>query len=99
MLSGVRIFVETIVTSMTVPDSPPALMKSPALKGRKIRSMMPPAKFCTVPESAIPIAIPPAVSRAAKEVVSTPRVPMVARKRRTVREMLTKDEMKEASVR
>ena len=35
-------------------------MKSPALKGLKASSMIPPAKFCTVPERAIPTAKPPA---------------------------------------
>ena len=36
---------------------------------------MPPAKFWTVPLRAMPMAIPPAASRAARELVFTPRVP------------------------
>ena len=46
-------------------------MKSPALKGLNASNISPPAKFCTVPDSAIPIAIPPAASNAANEVVFT----------------------------
>ena len=64
-------------------------MKSPVLNGRKIRSMIPPAKFCTVPFNAIPIAIPPPASRAAREVVSIPNVPTVVMISMIVRAMLT----------
>ena len=60
---------------------------------------MPPAKFCTVPDSAMPIAIPPAASSAASEVVFTPRVDTVTMISSTVREMLTSEVMNEASVR
>ena len=77
-------------TSLTVPLTPWVVMKSPALKGLKIRRMIPPAKFWTVPLKAIPIAIPPAARMAASEVVLIPRVPMVMSIRMTVRVMLTR---------
>ena len=98
-MSGVSTLVETIVTSITVPETPEAVTKSPALNGLNISNIIPPAKFCTVPDNAIPIAIPPAVSRAANEVVSTPSVPMVASTRSTVSVILTRDEINVAKVR
>ena len=89
LLSTVTSVVLTMVTSLTVPEKPCASMKSPALKGRKTRIMIPPAKFWTVPFSAIPIAIPPPASKAANDVVSTPRAPTVTMIRIIVSAMLT----------
>ena len=76
-LSGVVRLVLTIDTAVTVPEYPWASMKSPALKGLNASIIMPPAKFCTVPLKAMPMAIPPAASSAAIEVVLMPRVPIV----------------------
>ena len=45
--------------------------------------MMPPAKFCRVPLRAMPTAMPPAASRAAREVVLMPRVLTVRMMSRT----------------
>ena len=59
---------------------------------------MPPAKFCTVPLRAIPIAIPPAASTAASDVVFTPSVLTVIMISRTVREMETRLLIKVARV-
>ena len=64
-------------TSSTVPEYPPTSTKSSALNGLNSMIMMPPAKFCTVPLSAIPMAIPPPASNAAIEVVSIPNAPIV----------------------
>ena len=58
--------------------------------------MMPPAKFSTVPLSAMPIATPAAAIRAAMEVVSTPRVLMDMMISRMVRPIVVKLIMKEA---
>ena len=45
LLSVVRSFVLTMLTSLTVPENPCASMKSPALNGLKTSSIIPPAKF------------------------------------------------------
>ena len=59
----------------------------------------PPAKFCSVPLSAMPMAMPPAASRAAREEVLTPSAPTATMIRMTVRAMDTKLEMNEAIAR
>ena len=98
LLSGVRIFVAVIFTSTTLPMMPCASMKSPALKGLKASNMIPPAKFCTVPDSAIPIAKPPAARSAAIEVVSTPSVLIEITISKTMSEMVTNEVTNEAIV-
>ena len=74
-------------------------MKSPALNGLKASSMIPPAKFCTDPESAIPIAKPPAASRAAIEVVSIPSVLMEMTISNMITDILTNEMINDAMVR
>ncbi len=49
----------------------------------------PPAKFCKLPDSAIPTATPAEAKRAAKEVVSTPKALTTMIIRRIVSEILT----------
>ena len=60
--------------------------------------MMPPAKFWTVPLIAMPMAMPPAASRAAREVVLMPRVPIITMMRMIHRMAVTRLWMKEVSV-
>ena len=98
LLSGVVRVVLTMDTVFTVPIYPCASMKSPDLKGLNARIIMPPAKFCTVPLRAMPIAIPPAARSAASEVVFTPRVLMETIISSTVRVMDTRLNTKDASV-
>ncbi len=71
-LSGVLRVVVKIPISATVPLEPPATTKSPFLKGRKISSITPAAKFESVPCRARPMARPAAPSTATSEVVSIP---------------------------
>ena len=97
LLSVVVSFVLKIFTSETVPEYPFSVsMKSPALNGLKTSIMMPPAKFWTVPLSAMPMAIPPAASRAASDVVFTPSVPTVMTTSIMVSDMLVRLSTKEA---
>ena len=87
-----------ILTSITLPNTPCASTRSPALKGLKASDIRPPAKFCTVPDSAIPIARPPAASSAAREVVSTPSVLMEITTSKTVIEIEVNEITNEAIV-
>ena len=66
------------------------------MKGLKIMSIRPPAKFCTVPLRAMPSAMPPAASRAASEVVLIPSVLTSTMISRTVRAIETKLQRNEA---
>jgi starch phosphorylase len=72
-LSGVTMVVPKRPTSRTVPETPPALTKSPALKGRSTTRKTPAAKWARSPLQAMPIATPAAATSAAKVVVSTPK--------------------------
>ena len=98
LLSGVSTFVAVIFTSTTFARIPCASIRSPALKGLKANSISPPAKFCTVPDSAIPIAKPPAANSAARDVVSTPSVLMEITTVRIVSVMEVNEVTKEAMV-
>ena len=70
-LSGVLIVVPNRLTASTVPVTPPAVTKSPTLKGFRNTRNAPAAKFANSPLHATPIATPPAAINAAKLVVST----------------------------
>lgn len=74
LLSTVLRMVLNIWISFTVPVNPCASMKSPTLYGFKSRISTPPAKFCNVPLSAIPIATPADANNAMKELVSIPSI-------------------------
>ena len=65
-----------MLTPFTVPDWPATSTKSPTLKGRKVRSMTPAAKFENVPWKARAMARPAAPSTATNEAVFTPRTPI-----------------------
>jgi len=77
-LSGVLTVVAKRPISSTVPVTPPAVTKSPALKGRRIIRNTPAAKFASRPLQAVPTARPAPASSAAKLVVSTPKKPSSA---------------------
>ena len=94
-LSRVVSLVLTILTSVTMPVNPCASMTSPALKGLNIKSIMPPAKFWTVPPRATPIAIPPAARSAASDVVFTPSALMARMMTSTQRVIVSSDSVKE----
>ncbi|MNJ57631.1 hypothetical protein D3C77_532290 [compost metagenome] len=72
-LSGVLIAVANRPISVTVPITPPALMKSPTLNGRRTIMKAPAAKLANSPDQAMPMARPTAASSAAKVVVCMPR--------------------------
>ena len=78
ILSGVWMVVPKRPTSETVPVTPPALTKSPTLKGFSITRNTPAAKFASRPLQATPIATPPAASIAANDVVWIPKIPRIA---------------------
>ena len=61
--------------SITFPVTPPALIVSPALKGRSTIRNAPAAKLERSPPQAAPIARPAPATKAAKEVVSIPKTP------------------------
>lgn len=77
LLSAVAMMVLKICISRTVPLWPCASIKSPTLKGLKSRIITPPAKFCSVPLNAIPMATPAEAKRAMNELVSMPRIPII----------------------
>ena len=68
-ISPVFIFVLKILIFSTVPETPPASIKSPAVNGRKIINITPEAKFCKELCRARPTARPAAPSKAIIEVV------------------------------
>ncbi|MNY60993.1 hypothetical protein D3C86_1976160 [compost metagenome] len=59
--------------SVTVPTTPPALMKSPTLNGRRTMMKPPAARLASSPDQAMPMARPTAAINAAKVVVCTPK--------------------------
>ena len=85
LLSGVRMLVVNRAISSTVPASPAPMMKSPTLKGRKMISMMPAAKFDSEPCKAKPTARPAAPMMAIKDVVWIPIWPRAASTTTTIR--------------
>ena len=78
LLSTVRIVVEKMLISWTVPSAPPPVMYSPTFTGRKQMSITPEAKFESEPWRARPIARPAAPRTATKEAVAIPILPSAA---------------------
>ncbi|MCY1183478.1 hypothetical protein D9M73_241050 [compost metagenome] len=72
-LSGVLIAVTNRPISFTVPVTPPAVMKSPTLNGRRTMMKAPAARFASRPDQAMPMATPAAAMSAARLVVCTPK--------------------------
>ena len=72
LLSGVVMVVVKMLMVWITPVAPPASTKSPLVKGRKIISMTPEAKFDRELCSDRPMARPAAPSKAISEVVSMP---------------------------
>ena len=69
-------------------------MKSPTLKGLNRRIITPPAKFCSVPLRAMPMATPADANRAMNDEVSMPRMltmTMMSRNHATTLTMLVRN--------
>ena len=90
LLSVPVIIVWKICIAFTVPNCPCASIKSPTLNGFSNKMMRPPARLFKLPLIAIPMATPADASKAANEVVSTPRRAAMAIINRIVRAILTK---------
>jgi len=84
-LSSVVKFVTNSPISSTVPRMPRAEMKSPTLKGRRMRRKTPAARLARRPLHAAPMAMPTPARRAAKLVVSMPKKPRMAMMRAMLR--------------
>jgi len=83
--SNAWMVVTNMPISSTVPVTPPAVMKSPTLNGRKTCRNTPAAKLLSMPLQAAPMATPAPARRAAKLAVWMPKKPRIATTRMTRR--------------
>ncbi|MCY1451360.1 hypothetical protein D9M71_682230 [compost metagenome] len=90
-LSGVLMAVANRPISFTVPTTPPALMKSPTLNGRRTMMKPPAARLASSPDQAMPMARPTAAISAARLVVWMPKKPRMPTTSRIFRVTVMKE--------